>query len=235
MALFLSKLPKFQTISPIIYGCLIILVGIALVWSTKLHPSDILNLINRVNAIHIAHPWELRAIFVALVFVLSATSMPANGILLLMGGALIGWWTAPLYLIAATGGGTIAFWISRTILRDWTAKRFSSWANATDRDQYFIYLVALRISMVVPFFILNNIAGVLPISTRVFIHSTWIGIIPSVVLYTYAGQELMHIRTLHDLVDSRFIFLAVGVGAVLILAAWVRHRMGIQKPKKNGQ
>ena len=65
-------------------------------------------------------------IFFAGYIVVTALSLPGSAVMTLAGGALFGFWYALLLVsFASSIGATLAFLVSRLLLRDWVQKRFS--------------------------------------------------------------------------------------------------------------
>jgi pyruvate/2-oxoglutarate dehydrogenase complex dihydrolipoamide dehydrogenase (E3) component len=83
--------------------------------------------------------------------------------------------------------------VSRLLLRDWVQGRFgrqlASLNKGFERDGAF-YLFSLRLVPVFPFFIINLIAGLLPISVRRFYWVSQLGMLPATAVYVNAGTQL---------------------------------------------
>ncbi len=99
----------------------------------------------------------------------TALSVPGAAVMTLAGGALFGFWYALLLVsFASTIGATLAFLVSRLLLRDWVQGRFARQLRAVNegfaRDGSF-YLFSLRLVPLFPFFIINLLMGLLPIGT----------------------------------------------------------------------
>ncbi|MFB0951024.1 MAG: VTT domain-containing protein, partial [Halioglobus sp.] len=106
-------------------------------------------------------------IFFAGYIVVTALSLPGSAVMTLAGGALFGFWYAMLLVsFASSIGATLAFLVSRLLLRDWVQQRFSRHLGALNRgfakDGSF-YLFSLRLVPIFPFFMINLLMGLLPI------------------------------------------------------------------------
>lgn len=81
-----------------------------------------------------------RPIQVALVFFLAyvavtALSLPGAVVMTLVGGAIFGLlWGTVLVSFASAGGATLAFLVSRFLLRDWVQQRFRERLHAINRS-----------------------------------------------------------------------------------------------------
>lgn len=140
------------------------------------------------------HP-ALAAVTYFLCYVLvAALSIPGAAVLTLAGGALFGFWQALLLVsFASSVGATLAFLVSRVLLRDWVQARFGAQLAAVNagfaRDGSY-YLLALRLVPVFPFFLVNLVMGLLPIRTRTYYWVSQLGMLPATALYVNAGTEL---------------------------------------------
>ena len=120
--------------------------------SLKVHQQDLAEYINS--------NW-LQAFIVYFVIYVTATalSLPGAIILTLGAGALFGLGFGLLLAsFASTIGATLAFLVSRFLLRDWVKSTFSERIKAIDKgvekDGPF-YLLSLRLVPIFPFFVIN--------------------------------------------------------------------------------
>ena len=71
------------------------------------------------------------AIYMAIYILVTALSLPGATIMTLAGGALFGLWTGLVAVsFASTIGATLAFLVSRFILRDWVQDKFGNKLSA---------------------------------------------------------------------------------------------------------
>jgi uncharacterized membrane protein YdjX (TVP38/TMEM64 family) len=101
--------------------------------------------------------------------VVTGLSVPGAAVMTLAGGALFGFWYALLLVsFGSSVGATLAFLVSRTLLRDWVQERFGRQLAAINqgfaKDGAF-YLFTLRLVPLFPFFLINLLMGLLPIAT----------------------------------------------------------------------
>ncbi|MEE4279733.1 MAG: FAD-dependent oxidoreductase [Halieaceae bacterium] len=125
---------------------------------------------------------------------ITGLSLPGAAIMTLAGGAIFGFATAlVLVSFASSLGATLAFLVSRSLLRDWVQGRFGRQLKALnagfERDGAF-YLFSLRLVPVFPFFVINLISGLLPISTWRFYWVSQLGMLPATAVYVNAGTQL---------------------------------------------
>jgi len=153
--------------------------------------------------------------------VATALSFPGAAILTLAGGALFGvWWGCICVNIGATLGATGAFVVARYLLRDTVRARYGSRLATIDKHveaQGGYYLLAVRLVPIFPFFLINILAALTPISLITFIVTTSVGIIPGSLVYLYAGTQLASINAVGDLLSPGMIMAFALLGCLALL------------------
>lgn len=98
-----------------------------------------------------------------------------------------------LVSFASTAGATIAFLLSRYLLRDAVrgryAERLTGFDEALRRDGPF-YLFTLRLTPVVPFWLVNLVMGLTPLRTRTFWWVSQAGMLPATCVFVFAGSQV---------------------------------------------
>ena len=98
-----------------------------------------------------------------------------------------------LVSFASSIGATVAFLLSRFLLRDWVQARFGSQLRGINEGvakEGAFYLFTLRIVPAVPFFVINLAMGPTPIRARTFYWVSQLGMLPATVIYVNAGTQL---------------------------------------------
>ncbi|GIW44948.1 MAG: hypothetical protein KatS3mg077_2230 [Candidatus Binatia bacterium] len=96
-------------------------------------------------------------------------------------------------LIAANLGAILAFWLGRTVARDWVAARvqsnprFAAIDRAVGHEGFKIVLLT-RLSPVFPFNLLNYAFGVTSVRASDYVIGSALGMFPGTVMYVYAGS-----------------------------------------------
>ena len=129
-----------------------------------------------------ASPILVSAAFFLLYVFVTALSLPGAAIMTLAGGGLFGLvWGFILVSFASTIGATFAFLVSRYLLRDWVTRRFgerlASINRGVEREGAF-YLFTLRLVPIFPFFLINVLMGLTPISTFRYFWVSQLGMLP---------------------------------------------------------
>jgi uncharacterized membrane protein YdjX (TVP38/TMEM64 family) len=145
--------------------------------------------------------------FMAVYIIQTALSLPGAAILSLAAGAIFGSIMGTVYaVISASIGATLAFLITRYLLRDLVLARFGSRLEGMNRElerRGFNYLLFLRLVPVFPFFLINLAAGLTQLPLRTFVIGTLLGIIPGGFVYVNAGASLATITSLSGIVSPR--------------------------------
>ncbi len=167
-----------------------------------------------------------------LYIVVAALSLPAAAILTIAGGAVFGFaWGLVLVSFASTIGATLAFLIARTLLRDWVQARFGHALKRVnegiERDGVF-YLFTLRLIPAFPFFLVNVLMALTPISTAAFYIVSQLGMLFGTALYVNVGAELGLATTLPDIfgigVIRAIVVLAIFPWLAKGMVRWLRNR-----------
>lgn len=117
---------------------------------------------------------------------------------------IFGDWTGFLIALvvvsfASTAGATLAFLISRYLLRDTIQRKFGNrlrtFNDALQREGAF-YLFTLRLIPAVPFFVLNAVMGLTPLRTGTYWWVSQLGMLPGTAVYVYAGAQIPSLRVL---------------------------------------
>ena len=125
-----------------------------------------------IESWYLAHPWQTALGFFALYVAVAALSLPGATLLTLIAGAIFGLlWGTLIVSFASSIGATLAFLISRFLLRDWVQRRFGTplqGVNAGIQKEGAFYLFTLRLIPVIPFFVINLAMGLTPLRARTF-------------------------------------------------------------------
>ena len=129
-------------------------------------------------------------------------SLPGAIVLTLTCGWLFGFWRGlVLVSFASTTGATVAFLMSRFLLRDSIQRRFgdrlATFNQALEREGAF-YLFMLRLIPAVPFFVINVVMGLTPIRSRTYWWVSQIGMLPGTAVYVYTGASVPNLATLAE-------------------------------------
>ena len=151
----------------------------------------------------------------------TALSLPGAAVMTLAGGALFGLGIGTLVVsFASSLGATLAFLVSRFLLRDWVQRRFGDRLAAVNagmaKDGAF-YLFTLRLVPLFPFFVINLVMGLTPIKVRTFYWVSQVGMLAGTLVYVNAGTQLARLDSLAGILSPALIgsFALLGVFPLL--------------------
>lgn len=166
-------------------------------------------------------------IFATVVFVPGSGSM-------MIAGFLFGF--LPGFLFASVGiaaGAQCAFLAGRMGAREWVDGKVASnkRLGAIEKglqEEAFLIVVLTRLSLVIPFNVLNYAYGVTSVTARTHLMATTVGMLPVVALYVYLGtlaRDLGEILS-GEATPSDLGYWIAGAGiTVIVVLTWVIHRM----------
>lgn len=165
------------------------------------------------------------ATYFILYVMITAFSIPGAAVVTLLGAALFGFWTSLLLVsFASTIGATLAFLSSRFLLRDWVQSKFgdklSTINQGVEKDGAF-YLFSLRLIPVFPFFLINLLMGLTPISVGRYYLTSQLGMLPGTAVYLNAGTQLAEIESLSGIVSPSVLISFALLGMFPIAAKWI--------------
>jgi uncharacterized membrane protein YdjX (TVP38/TMEM64 family) len=155
------------------------------------------------------HPLLLYSAVFLIYVAVTGLSLPGATVMTLACSWFFGFWRGVLLVsFASTAGATVAFIVSRYLLRDSIQSRFgdrlATFNRALEREGAF-YLFMLRLIPAVPFFVINAVMGLTPLRTQTFWWVSQIGMLPATVVYGYAGSSVPSLAT----------FVEKGAGGIL--------------------
>ena len=138
---------------------------------------------------------ESPSVYVLLFFVvyvtITAVSLPGAAILTLLAGALFGVIVGTVVVsFASTIGASLAFLISRFLLRDFFQKRFHHFfekINSGVEKEGRFYLFSLRLVPIFPFFVINVVMGLTKLDLKSFYWVSQLGMFLGTIIYVNAG------------------------------------------------
>ena len=175
--------------------------------------------------------------FFLLYVVVTALSLPGAAILTLAAGALFGLVEGLLVAsFASTIGATLAFLVSRYLLRDTIKKRFPERLAAIDKGvdkEGAFYLFTLRLVPVFPFFLINLLMGLTAIKSWTFYWVSQIGMLAGTFVFVNAGTQLAQIERLSGILSLDLILSFALLGVFPLIAKAILNVFKKQRVYKN--
>ena len=151
------------------------------------------------------HYWFLFIVCGLIYIAATAFSIPGGTVLSLAVGFLFGRWMGSLLIvISATTGATLVFWLARYLFADWARERLQENEQAAKlltgfNADAFNYMLFLRLVPLFPFWLVNLAPAFTPITSRTYILTTLLGIIPGSFVFANLGQSLGQIENIEQL------------------------------------
>lgn len=214
---------------------------VAFVWFDLGRYFDLEHLKSRqadIDAFYREHPLTVLAAYFVGYVAITGLSLPGAAIMTLAGGAVFGLlWGTVAVSFASTLGATVAFVVSRYILRDGIQRRYGDrlkTINAgVERDGGF-YLFTLRLVPVIPFFVINLVMGLTPMRTLTFAFVSQLGMLPATIVFVNAGTQLGRIESLQGILSPTLIGSFVLLGIFPLLAKWVVGAVQARRHARRG-
>jgi len=178
-----------------------------------------------------------------MVFVVLATVLFLPGsVAMMIGGFLFGF--LPGFLFAALAlpfGAQGSFEFGRWVARPWVGRKVANnrrmqAIEAALREQAFVIIVLTRLSLIIPFNLLNYAYGATSVKAATHWMATALGMLPAIALYVYLGTLA---RDLGQILsgevapsDLGYRILAAGIGAIM-MATWVIHKTATRALEKH--
>lgn len=169
-----------------------------------------------------AHPLQTAALMFLVYVLVTALSLPGAAVMTLAVGAIFGlFWGTVLVSFASTLGATLAFLISRFLLRNMVQARFGDKLKAInkgiEKDGAF-YLFGLRLVPLFPFFVINLAMGLTSLKTITFAWVSQVGMLLGTIVYVNAGTQLGKIDSLSGILSPGLILSFVLLGLFPLIA-----------------
>ena len=180
-----------------------------------------------------ARPLTSAAVYFVLYVAVTALSLPGAALMTLAGGALFGLgWGTLIVSFASSLGATLAFLVSRFLLRDWVAQRFGqrlAAINAGVQREGAFYLFTLRLVPAFPFFLVNLLLGLTTMRARTFYWVSQLGMLAGTVVYVNAGTELAKLTSLSGIVSPGLLLSFALLGVFPLIARKIVERARANK------
>jgi uncharacterized membrane protein YdjX (TVP38/TMEM64 family) len=177
--------------------------------------------------------------FVAAYVVIVGFSLPGAAIATLTGGFLFGLFPGVVFNAgAATVGATIIFLAAKYGLGDRLAAKMDASGGAVKkikdgiREDETSYLFVMRLVPAVPFFVANLIPAFMGVGLPKYVVTTFLGILPGSLVYTWVGAGLGEVFARGETPDLGIIFEPHILGPILGLAALAMLPILLKRFKK---
>ena len=161
--------------------------------------------------------------FFALYVLITALSIPGAAVMTLAAGAAFGLLVGTVLVsFASSLGATLAFLLSRFLLRDYVEQKFQGASDKINRgieEEGAYYLFTLRLVPMFPFFVFNLVLGLTRLKSLTFYWVSQLGMLGGTVVYVNAGTQLGQIKSTADILSPGLLasFVLLGLFPLLSL------------------
>ncbi len=160
--------------------------------------------------------------FFVLYVLITGLSIPGAAIMTLAAGAVFGLIIGTILVsFASSLGATLAFLLSRFLLRDYVEQKFAGTSekiNSGIEKEGAYYLFTLRLVPLFPFFVVNLVMGVTRLRALTFYWVSQLGMLAGTVVYVNAGTQLAQLESTSDILSPALIGSFVLLGVFPLLA-----------------
>ena len=179
------------------------------------------------------HRFSTLLIYFLTYILVTALSLPGAAVMTLAGGALFGLWTAVVVVsFASSIGATLAFLVSRFLLRDWVQEKFGDKLQAINdgiEKEGAFYLFSLRLVPLFPFFVINLVMGLTPLKTSLYYLVSQVGMLAGTFVYVNAGTQLGQLESAGGILSPGLLISFALLGIFPLLA---KRLLGIFQARK---
>ncbi len=165
--------------------------------------------------------------FIVFYIIIAAFALPLASLTTITGGYLFGTFLGALYAnVGATIGGAVVFLLVRYSIGDMIQERYAPTFKKFNRkfeQQGVRFLIASRLIVVFPYFLVNMVAGLTSASFWTFVWTTSLGILPASFVFTFAGQQLQHIHSITDIFTPQMMLALAAMALMLFIPSLFTH------------
>ena len=163
----------------------------------------------------------------------TALSLPGAAIMTLAGGALFGLWTGLVVVsFASSIGATLAMLAARFVLRDWVRAKLGDRLATLDAGiakDGALYLFALRLVPLFPFFVINLAMGLTRLPAGRFYWVSQLGMLPGTFVFVNVGTQLARVDSLRGVLSPALLGSFILLGLFPLLARRVVDALQARK------
>jgi dihydrolipoamide dehydrogenase len=196
-----------------------------LIFATDLHQLITLDNFKasqaEVDTLVAAQPVTAAAAYFAVYVLMAAINIPGAAVMTLIAGALFGVVQGTVLVsFASSIGATLAFLLSRFLLRDYVEQRFGTALERLNQGvnkEGAYYLFTLRLVPVFPFFAINMMMGMTRIRVSTYYWVSQLGMLPATVVFVNAGTQIGALESLSGILSPALLgsFVLLGLFPLL--------------------
>ena len=167
-------------------------------------------------------PQYSKIYFFIIYIIMAAISLPVAGLLGLLSGMIFNFFDALMLVsFASTIGALLSFLLSRYLFQDYFKSKYIQQYNIINNGfmkNGAMYLFALRMCMLFPYFLVNVLTGLTTIKSWLFYIVSQIGMLPGTIIIILIGSKIDKIINSSLTIDTEIIILFTLIGLLPIIS-----------------
>tara|TARA_B100000586_G_C19943139_1_gene356392 strand:+ start:72 stop:740 length:669 start_codon:yes stop_codon:yes gene_type:complete len=167
-------------------------------------------------------PQYSKIYFFIIYIIMAAISLPVAGLLGLLSGMIFNFFDALMLVsFASTIGALLSFLLSRYLFQDYFKSKYIQQYNIINNGfmkNGAMYLFALRMCMLFPYFLVNVLTGLTTIKSWLFYIVSQIGMLPGTIIIILIGSKIDKIISSSLTIDTEIIILFTLIGLLPIIS-----------------
>tara|TARA_B100000953_G_scaffold210369_1_gene173650 strand:- start:33 stop:701 length:669 start_codon:yes stop_codon:yes gene_type:complete len=167
-------------------------------------------------------PQYSKIYFFIIYIIMAAISLPVAGLLGLLSGMIFNFFDALMLVsFASTIGALLSFLLSRYLFQDYFKNKYIQQYNIINNGfmkNGAMYLFALRMCMLFPYFLVNVLTGLTTIKSWLFYIVSQIGMLPGTIIIILIGSKIDKIISSSLTIDTEIIILFTLIGLLPIIS-----------------
>ena len=167
-------------------------------------------------------PQYSKIYFFIIYIIMAAISLPVAGLLGLLSGMIFNFFDALMLVsFASTIGALLSFLLSRYLFQDYFKNKYIQQYNIINNGfmkNGAMYLFALRMCMLFPYFLVNVLTGLTTIKSWLFYIVSQIGMLPGTIIIILIGSKIDKIINSSLTIDTEIIILFTLIGLLPIIS-----------------
>tara|TARA_R110001583_G_scaffold22377_7_gene84022 strand:- start:22615 stop:24765 length:2151 start_codon:yes stop_codon:yes gene_type:complete len=188
---------------------------------------------NDITEWQLENPLLVILTFFLIYIAVTALSLPGAAVMTIAAGAFFGLlWGTVLVSFASSIGATLAFLMSRFVLKESIQNKFGDRLKTInkgiEKDGAF-YLFTLRLVPAFPFFLINMLMGLSSIKVSTFFIISQIGMLAGTLVFVNAGTQLAQIDSLSGILSPGLLISFVLLGVFPLIAKKIISQINKRK------
>jgi uncharacterized membrane protein YdjX (TVP38/TMEM64 family) len=167
-------------------------------------------------------------LYIGLYIMLIGCFLPGAQILSFIGGALFGYWGILYATLGASSGSVLAAFIARYLLREKLEKKYTEKVKRFNKE--FLahknnYLIALHLTPIIPFTLVNSVAGLSRVDLKTIFICTFVGVLPATIIDINIGTQLFKIDNIRDIVSPSILLGLFFLGLLSLVPKFIKTKI----------